>query len=111
MTETVLSESNPNVPARNVLESLYAVIDPELGFDIVRLGMVYGVSVARGHVSIEMTLTTPGCPLHASIRTDVEQVLARVPGVDTVNVELVWNPPWTPDAISPEVRRSLGVPY
>lgn len=111
MTETTLTEHNENVPARNVLESLHAVIDPELGIDIVNLGMVYGVTVIGGDVSIAMTLTTPGCPLHASIRADVEHVLGQVPGVNTVTVELVWDPPWTPYCMSATAKRSLGVPY
>ncbi len=108
MTQTNLIEENPNVPALNVLESLRAVIDPELGIDIVNLGMVYEVTVAAGDVNINMTLTTPGCPLHGSITADIEHVLLRVPGIHTVNVNLVWDPPWTPDAMSDAARHSLG---
>jgi metal-sulfur cluster biosynthetic enzyme len=108
MTETTFTEINANVPARNVLESLHAVIDPELGIDIVSLGMVYEVSVFGGDINIEMTLTTPGCPLHASIEADVKHVLGQVPGVDAINVELVWDPPWTPDAMNDYAKRSLG---
>jgi metal-sulfur cluster biosynthetic enzyme len=108
MTETTFTEINANVPARNVLESLHAVIDPELGIDIVSLGMVYEVSVVGGDINIEMTLTTPGCPLHASIEADVKHVLGQVPGVDAINVELVWDPPWTPDAMNDYAKRSLG---
>ncbi|MFA5551919.1 MAG: metal-sulfur cluster assembly factor [Trueperaceae bacterium] len=108
MTETTFTEINPALPARNVLESLRAVIDPELGLDIVSLGMVYVVTVVGGGVNIEMTLTTPGCPLHASIEADVKHVLGQVPGVDEVSVELVWDPPWTPDAMSDSAKSSLG---
>lgn len=108
MTETTYNEINPALPARNVLESLRAVIDPELGLDIVSLGMVYVVSVVGGVVNIEMTLTTPGCPLHASIEADVKHVLGQVPGVDEVSVELVWDPPWTPDAMSDSAKSALG---
>ncbi len=108
MTETTLTEIVPALPARNVLESLRAVIDPELGLDIVSLGMVYVVTVAGGSVNIEMTLTTPGCPLHASIEADVKHVLGQVPGVDDVSVELVWDPPWTPDAMSDSAKSALG---
>lgn len=108
MTETTFNEINANLPARNVLESLHAVIDPELGLDIVSLGMVYVVSVVGGVVKIEMTLTTPGCPLHASIEADVKHVLGQVPGVDEVSVELVWDPPWTPDSMSDTAKSTLG---
>ena len=108
MTETTFTEINPALPARNVLEALHAVIDPELGIDIVSLGMVYVVTVVGGDVNIEMTLTTPGCPLHASIEADVKHVLGQVPGVDDVNVELVWDPPWTPDSMSDSAKSSLG---
>lgn len=108
MTETTFTEVNPNLPARNVLEALRAVIDPELGIDIVSLGMVYEVTVVGGEVHIDMTLTTPGCPLHASIEADVKHVLGQVPGVDGVNVELVWDPPWTPESMSDAAKSSLG---
>ncbi|SRR5690554_877377 len=108
MTETTLTEILPALPARNVLESLRAVIDPELGLDIVSLGMVYEVTVAGGNVVVEMTLTTPGCPLHASIEADVKHVLGQVPGVEDVGVELVWDPPWTPDAMSDAAKSALG---
>jgi len=55
-----------------------------------------------------MTLTTPGCPLHASIEADVRRVLGEVPGVDDVSVQLVWDPPWTPAAMSDRAKRALG---
>jgi len=108
MTETTFTEINAALPARNVLESLRAVIDPELGLDIVSLGMVYVVTVVAGDVNIEMTLTTPGCPLHASIEADVKHVLGQVPGVEVVNVELVWDPPWSPDSMSDAAKSALG---
>lgn len=108
MTATDLKETAPNVPARNVLESLRAVIDPELGIDIVNLGLVYGVSVKGGSATITMTLTTPGCPLHAIIEADVRSVLGEVPGIEEVTVDLVWEPPWTPAVMSDEAKRALG---
>ncbi len=108
MTITELFEQDPAVPARNVLEALHAVIDPELGIDIVSLGMVYEVGVAGGLAAVRMTLTTPGCPLHGSIEADVKHVLGQVPGVDHVSVELVWDPPWTPDAMNDTAKRALG---
>lgn len=111
MTVTEFTEINAAVPARNVLEALHAVIDPELGLDIVSLGMVYTVAVVDSHVAIEMTLTTPGCPLHASIDADMRHCLGQVPGVGEISVDLVWDPPWTPDSMTPDAKRSLGFFY
>lgn len=108
MTRTELIDVNASVPALNVLEALHAVIDPELGIDIVNLGMVYTVQVNEGRVNVDLTLTTPGCPLHGTITADIENVLMRVPGVDMVYVELVWDPPWSPDAMSDVAKQSLG---
>jgi metal-sulfur cluster biosynthetic enzyme len=94
-----------------VLEALRAVVDPEIGLNVVDLGLVYGLDVDEaGCVRVEMTLTTPGCPLHAAIHEAVERVLRRVPGVRSVDLELVWVPPWTPDMITPAGRRALGWP-
>src|SRR5690606_27409026 len=98
----------PAVPARAVLERLEQVIDPELGIDIVNLGMVYEVAVSGADVRVEMTLTTPGCPLHASIEEQVRAQVGELQGAGSVAVELVWDPPWTPLAMSEGAKRSLG---
>lgn len=94
-----------------VLAALREVIDPELGLNIVDLGLVYGVNITGdAGVTIEMTLTTPGCPLQANFREAVERVLWRAfPDLPEVNVALVWNPPWTPEMISEEGRAELGL--
>ncbi len=93
-----------------VREALRAVIDPEIGLNIVDLGLVYDVQIAAetGAVAVEMTLTTPGCPLHAVIDSAVREVLGDLAGVRSVALDLVWSPPWTPEMISPEGRRALG---
>jgi len=108
MTETVITELNPVVPAADVLEVLGGVYDPELGIDIVNLGMVYAITVAGNAVSLEMTLTTPGCPLHSTIEAHVTQALLGLRGVQEVDVQLVWDPPWTPLSMSDVAKRSLG---
>lgn len=108
MTETVITELNPVVPASDVLEVLGGVYDPELGVDIVNLGMVYAITVAGSAVSLEMTLTTPGCPLHSTIEAHVTQALLGLRGVQEVDVQLVWDPPWTPLSMSDIAKRSLG---
>lgn len=93
-----------------VTAALKEVIDPELGINVVDLGLIYGVEVQHGRIGIVMTLTTPGCPLHASFRSAIESTLWRAfPNLEEITVELVWSPPWTPDRITPEGRAELGL--
>lgn len=108
MTETVITELNPVVAADEVIQALGGVYDPELGIDIVNLGLVYAVTVAGTAISVEMTLTTPGCPLHSTIETHVTHTLLALRGVQEVDVQLVWDPPWTPLSMSESAKRSLG---
>jgi len=107
-TETVLIELDPAVPASEVLEALKVVIDPELGVDVVNLGLVYEVKVEGDAAHARLTLTTPGCPLHASIEAQVVACLEAVPGIRHGCVELVWDPPWTPMSMTDEGKRQLG---
>lgn len=94
-----------------VLAALRGVIDPEIGLNIVDLGLIYDLGVRPdGRATIEMTLTTPGCPLHAAIHDAVRRALEPVPGVTGVELALVWLPPWTPELITPAGRRALGWP-
>ena len=91
--------------------ALKAVIDPELGINIVDLGLVYRVEIDdKAHVKVTMTLTTPGCPLHASFAEEIEQVLWQsIPEITGVTVDLVWDPRWTPMMISAEGMEELGL--
>lgn len=92
-----------------VRHALQQVIDPELGVNIVDLGLIYGITIEGCTVTITMTLTTPGCPLHESLAHAVEEAVRLfIPGVEAVRVQLVWEPPWTPDRISPAGRAELG---
>lgn len=92
-----------------ILEALRQVIDPELGINVVDLGLIYSIATDRNHVQVEMTLTTPGCPLHDSITSAVEMAVnVLVPEVESVGVNLVWSPPWCPDRISAAGREELG---
>lgn len=92
-----------------VRRHLRAVIDPELGVNIVDLGLVYGVTVdADGLVAIEMTLTTPGCPLGGFLDDQIRACLSALPQVREVRVELVWEPRWAPEAMSDAAREQLG---
>ena len=92
-----------------IREALKQVIDPELGVNIVDLGLIYGVDIVGRKVFVTMTLTTPGCPLHAGFSAAVQQAVAeRVPGVDEVVVDVVFTPPWSADRISPAGQKALG---
>lgn len=84
------------------------VYDPELGINVVDLGLIYDVAVEEGRIVVDMTLTTPACPLAAALPTAVQQVLReRFEGYD-VEVNLVWEPRWTPERMSEEAREMLG---
>lgn len=83
-----------------VIEVLKTVYDPEIPINIVDLGLVYGVEVKGDQVHIKMTLTTEGCPMGEVIAWDVKQKVEAIEGIKEADVELVWDPPWTPDRIS-----------
>lgn len=92
-----------------VRESLYQVIDPELGLNIVDLGLVYEIDVNDNNdVYVKMTLTTPGCPLHDSIVGGARQIISHIDGVNDVNIDLVWEPAWTPEKMSDKAREMLS---
>jgi len=92
-----------------VREELREVIDPELGENLVDLGLVYGVTVEGTYVAVDLTLTTPGCPLHASLHAAAERAIRlMVPAVEHVNVQLVWEPLWSPELMSDAAKRRLG---
>lgn len=87
---------------------LRGVIDPELGVNIVDLGLVYDVTVEDGTVRIQMTLTTPGCPLGGFLEDQIHRCLAPLPQVREIHVAVVWEPPWDPAAMSDVARKQLG---
>jgi len=89
--------------------TLRQVKDPELDMNIVELGLVYDVELDDGAVRVKMTLTSPGCPAGPMITNDVYRVLRALDGVKDVNVEIVWEPYWTPERIDPKVRALLGL--
>jgi FeS assembly SUF system protein len=93
-----------------VLEALKTVRDPEIPMDLVELGLIYELIVKKGGiVYVEMTLTTPACPVAASMPGEVEAAIRAVSGVTDVRVKLVWTPPWTPELMSEEARLELGM--
>ncbi len=92
-----------------VRKALRAVKDPELNLNIVDIGLVYDVEAnEKGEVQIRMTLTSPGCPAGTEIIDDVKSVVGDLEGVTKVEVELVWDPYWTPEKMDPRVRAFLG---
>ena len=92
-----------------VRKALRAVKDPELNLNIMDIGLVYDVAVtAEGQVEVKMTLTSPGCPAGTEIIDDVKRVVTDLEGVAGVDVELVWDPYWTPEKMDPRVRAFLG---
>jgi len=91
-----------------VLEALKDVHDPELGINIVDLGLVYEVRIEGETVHITYTLTTMGCPIGPLIEAQMQQLVAGFPGVDNVEAEMVLRPPWTPEMMSEEAKAALG---
>ncbi|MDQ2885587.1 MAG: iron-sulfur cluster assembly protein [Chloroflexota bacterium] len=92
-----------------ISEALRHVYDPELGVNVIDLGLIYGVDVnEQGHVTIDMTLTTPGCPMHEALSEGVGAALQQIPGISSGEIRLLWEPPWDPSYMTEEGRRLLG---
>ena len=92
----------------DVLEALSNVIDPELGLDFVELGLIYGVEVDDGKVSVTFTLTTPGCPIGPQVTEQIEEFVGELEGVRSVESEMVFTPPWSPERMSEDAKFALG---
>ncbi len=91
-----------------VVEALRQVEDPELGMDIVDLGLMYDVAIENGKVKVIHSLTSMGCPVGPMIQEQIAEVTRALPGVDDVEVELTWDPPWTPEKMSEDAKFILG---
>ena len=98
-----------SVTEKEVRNALKGVKDPELGLDLVVLGLVYDIDVAGADVKATISLTSPLCPVAGQIVEDARSAIADVEGVDNAEVELTFEPPWTPERISPLIRASLGL--
>ena len=92
----------------DVYEAIKTVIDPEVGFDLVSLGLIYDVAVKGDHVDVKMTLSTRGCPLHEMMVQWVKDAVLKLPDVNSVDVEVVWEPAWNISMASDEVKKALG---
>ena len=97
------------MPTRDeVIEALRQVEDPELGMDIVDLGLLYDVEVEGQRVKVTHSLTSMGCPVGPLIQEDINRVTSELPGVEDVDVELTWDPPWTPDKMTGIAKEHFG---
>ena len=101
MTEVTINKED-------VVEALRAVEDPELGMDIVELGLLYDVEVEGPAVKVTYTLTSMGCPAGQMIQDDIQRVTSEIPGVEEVEIDLTWDPPWTPERMSDDAKFILG---
>jgi len=102
------------ISEQDVLSALKSCYDPEIPVNIVDLGLIYKVNFTpaaeeKQDVTIEMTLTAQGCPEHVNISAQVKSRLEQLPGVRNCTVNVVWTPPWTPERLSPEARKQLGI--
>ncbi len=98
------------VAEETIRKALRTVKDPELNLNVVDLGLIYEIAVDQdANVRVTMTLTSPGCPAGPEITGDVKQTVENLDGVDAVEVEVVWEPYWTPERIDPRVRAFLGM--
>ncbi len=103
------SSEQPVVTHDQVVDALKQVIDPELGINIVDLGLIYTIAARPAEVDVEMTLTTPACPAGPQILRDAAAAVERLAGVTRANIKLVMSPPWSPDKMTDDARDELGI--
>jgi metal-sulfur cluster biosynthetic enzyme len=104
-----MTDADDETLADGVMAALRRVIDPELGYNIVDLGLVYRVEIEDGAVQVVMTTTTRGCPATDYLRGGAGAASGAAPGVKSSTVELTYDPPWTPDMMSPQAKAHLGI--
>jgi metal-sulfur cluster biosynthetic enzyme len=107
------AQSGPDGASRapgqeEIMDALSNVIDPELGLDFVELGLIYGVEIDDGHVHVTFTLTTPGCPIGPQVTEQIDEFVGELDGVKTVESEMVFTPPWSPERMSEDAKFALG---
>lgn len=110
------SSSSANAPSpgsteereKAITENLKKIYDPEIPMNIVDLGLIYGFDWKGDDVTIHMTLTAPGCPVAGILAEEVKAAIEKVPQVHSATVDLVWEPPWTPDRMSEFAKRQFG---
>ena len=92
-----------------VFNAVKEIIDPEVGINIVDMGLIYGVDIEDETVNITMTLTSPGCPAGGQLINGTQHVTQQLEGVDEVNINVVWTPRWTPEMMTEEAKDELGI--
>jgi metal-sulfur cluster biosynthetic enzyme len=92
-----------------IYEKLKQIYDPEVGINIVDMGLIYSLEIAENKVEITMTLTSPGCPAGPQILSQVDSRVKTLDGIEDVDIKVVWSPPWSPDMLSEEARDQLGI--
>ncbi|MBX6364068.1 MAG: metal-sulfur cluster assembly factor [Gemmatimonadetes bacterium] len=97
------------VSEKDVRKALRKVKDPELNLDVVVLGLVYGIEIQDSHARVTMSLTTPFCPAGNQIVEEAKAAVEALEGIDTAEIELTFDPPWSPDRIDPIIRSALGI--
>jgi metal-sulfur cluster biosynthetic enzyme len=97
------------VSEETVLETIKQIIDPEIGINIVDMGLIYGVDINDTTVDITMTLTRPGCPAGGQIVNGTQQVTQQMDGVEEVNVNVIWDPRWSMELMSEDAKDELGI--
>ena len=100
---------NTFIADRNkILEKLEEIIDPELGVDIVNLGLVYSIEIDESNITILMTMTTPSCPMHTYLTQQTAESVRRLYPWMYINVKLIWDPPWNPEMMSDKAKKMFG---
>lgn len=108
--EALAAPIDPPAVEAAIIEALQTVYDPEIPVNIYELGLIYAVDVSEtGHAEIRMTLTAPACPVAGALVQEVAEKAGRVEGVSTSHVDLVWDPPWSPDKMSDAAKLELGM--
>ncbi len=97
------------ITKEKITDLLRTVIDPEIGINIIDLGLVYDINIDDKQIDISMTLTTPGCPMHSSITNWVKRIIEMTIPESIVDINLVWEPKWTPDNMSDDAKLQLGM--
>ena len=106
----MLDEQTQAAPSREtVLEAMHDVIDPELGYNIVDIGLIYDLEVVERSIQVTMTMTTPGCPAQDYIMSGVQDRGRRIPGVENVDITLVWEPPWSPQKMTAVAKEHFQI--
>ena len=97
------------VKEKEIIEALKECYDPEIPVNVVDLGLIYETKIQGSKVHVKMTLTSPFCPMSSFVQSDIKSKLENIEGVDEAEVEIVWDPPWTPEKVSEAAKAQLGI--